>query len=222
MNYSYIGSSYTTSTRTQIVAEPIKLDGNEVIVFLANGDMDVLDWVYDFYKPAYLNWASRKFPTVNPQDLLDSWHDVVIAFYEQVSSHKLITLSCELKTFLFTIGYRVLIKKHKKMQKLLPGDEEDERLLNELVYPYLEEDDPWADQKELLLKAVNELPAQSKQILMLRFIDGKSLKDISEIVNYSSLNALSVTISRSLKRLKESIQENLELKQHGGKRAGID
>ncbi|MCC7027419.1 MAG: sigma-70 family RNA polymerase sigma factor, partial [Saprospiraceae bacterium] len=56
-----------------------------------------------------------------------------------------------------------------------------------------------------------ELPPQSKQVLMLRFIEGKSLKDISQILNYGSLNVLSATISRSLKRLKENIKMNLEL-----------
>lgn len=47
---------------------------------------------------------------------------------------------------------------------------------------------------------------------MLRFIDGKSLKDISEIVHYNSLNVLSATISRSLKLLKSKIHDKLEIK----------
>lgn len=67
------------------------------------------------------------------------------------------------------------------------------------------------ERKDLLLNAINELPSQSKQVLMLRFIEGKSLKDISQILNYGSLNVLSATISRSLKRLKENIKMNLEI-----------
>jgi len=57
---------------------------------------------------------------------------------------------------------------------------------------------------------------------MLRFIDGKALKDISEIVKYNSLNVLSATISRSLKLLKTKIQGKQELKNHAGERSRMD
>lgn len=85
------------------------LDGNTIISLISQGNMEVLDQVYTTYKPAYLNWARQRFPSTNQQDIVDSWHDSIIAFYEQVISKKLVTLSCELRTYLFTIGYRSLL-----------------------------------------------------------------------------------------------------------------
>ena len=170
--------------------------------------MEVLDQVYTTYKPAYLNWARQRFPSTNQQDIVDSWHDSIIAFYEQVISKKLISLTCEIKTYLFTIGYRSLLKKHKKIQKIFDDEEIDKKLIDASLNLFFEEEDPLKEQKEMLLKEINQLPTQSQQILMLRFIEGKSLKDISEIVIYNSLNVLSATISRSLKLLKNKIQNN--------------
>ncbi len=184
------------------------LDGNTIISLIAQGNMEVLDQVYTTYKPAYLNWARQRFPSTNQQDIVDSWHDSIIAFYEQVISKKLVTLSCELRTYLFTIGYRSLLKKHKKIQKIFDDEEIDKKLIDASLNLFFEEEDPLKEQKEMLLKEINQLPTQSQQILMLRFIEGKSLKDISEIVNYNSLNVLSATISRSLKLLKTKIQNN--------------
>ncbi|MFZ1378877.1 MAG: sigma-70 family RNA polymerase sigma factor [Saprospiraceae bacterium] len=184
------------------------LDGNTIISLISQGNMEVLDQVYTTYKPAYLNWARQRFPSTNQQDIVDSWHDSIIAFYEQVISKKLVTLSCELRTYLFTIGYRSLLKKHKKIQKIFDDEEIDKKLIDASLNLFFEEEDPLKEQREMLLKEINQLPTQSQQILMLRFIEGKSLKDISEIVNYNSLNVLSATISRSLKLLKTKIQNN--------------
>lgn len=198
------------------------LDGNAIISLIVQSNMEVLDQVYASYKPAYLNWARQRYPSANQQDIVDSWHDAVIAFYEQVITKKLITLTCELKTYLFTIGYRSLLKKHKKIQEIIEDKEIDKHFLGASIHLFFEEEDPLMEQKKILLKAINELPTQSQQILMLRFIDGKSLKDISEIVKYNSLNVLSATISRSLKLLKTKIQGKKELKNHAGERSRMD
>lgn len=189
-----------------------ELDANATISSIADGKIEILDKVYDTYKPSYLTWAKKQFSGVNQDDILDSWHDAVIAFYEQVRSKKLVHIQYSLKTYLFTIGYRSLIKKNKKSLKITENQEIDKHLVGEAINLFFEEEDPMIEQKKILLKAINELPAQSQQILMLRFIDGKSLKDISEMVHYNSLNVLSATISRSLKLLKTKIREKIDVK----------
>ncbi len=187
------------------------LDGNAIIAQLIKGEMSILDKVYDHYKPEYLKWAEKKYPGLNPEDFLDSWHDAIIAFYEQVAANKLKSIQYELKTYLFTIGYRILIRKHKKMQEIIDDEYIDTQMIIESMEYFKATEDLTEERKDLLLNAINELPPQSKQVLMLRFIEGKSLKDISQILNYGYLNVLSATISRSLKRLKENIKMNLEL-----------
>ena len=97
------------------------------------------------------------------------------------------------------------------MQEIIDDEYIDTQMSIESMEYFTATEDLSEERKDLLLNAINELPPQSKQVLMLRFIEGKSLKDISQILNYGSLNVLSATISRSLKRLKENIKMNLEL-----------
>ena len=65
------------------------------------------------------------------------------------------------------------------------------------------------ERRTLLIQAVDELPEQSRRILMQRFVEGKSIPDIMETMGYTSVNAVSVTLSRSLKKLKDSIGERM-------------
>ena len=83
---------------------------NALLLSLSQGNMAVLDQLYDLHRDDFLRWAGQRFHVKNRDDLLDAWHDTMIMFYEQVRDKKLVNLTCEIKTYLFTIGYRRLLK----------------------------------------------------------------------------------------------------------------
>lgn len=176
---------------------------------LAAGDMAVLDQIYDTYRDDFLRWAKSKFPTAGRDDLLDAWHDTMIMFYEQVRDRKLTHLTCELKSYLFLIGNRRLIKMHKKAERTDLVDELDANIQIEESINALEWEEMEMERRMLLTQAVDELPEQSKRILMQRYVEGKSIPDIMETMGYTSVNAVSVTLSRSLRQLKERIGERM-------------
>lgn len=172
---------------------------------LAAGDMAVLDQIYDTYRDDFLRWAKSKFTEAGRDDLLDAWHDTMIMLYEQVRDRKLTHLTCELKSYLFLIGNRRLIKMHKKAAKTDLVDEIDANIQIEESINALEWEEMDDVRRTLLTQAVDELPEQSKRILIQRYVEGKSIPVIMEAMGYTSVNAVSVTLSRSLKQLKERI-----------------
>ena len=176
---------------------------------LAAGDMAVLDQIYDTHRDDFLRWAKSKFPTAGRDDLLDAWHDTMIMFYEQIRDRKLTHLTCELKSYLFLIGNRRLIKMHKKAEKTDLVDEIDANIQIEESINALEWEEMDTERRTLLTQAVDELPEQSKRILMQRYVEGKSIPDIMEAMGYTSVNAVSVTLSRSLRQLKERIGQRM-------------
>ncbi len=180
-----------------------------LIQSLSDGDMAVLDQIYDTYRDDFLRWSKSRFQSADRTDLLDAWHDTMIMFYEQVRDRRLTHLTCELKTFLFLIGYRRLINMHKKAEKTdLVGEINANILIDECINVY-EWDEMEEEKRTILLVAVNELPEQSRQILVQRFIEGKSVTQIMEAMGYTSVNAVSATLSRSLKRLKQTITQRM-------------
>lgn len=174
---------------------------------LAAGDMAILDHLYDTYRNDFLRWAGQRFTIKNRDDLLDAWHDTMIMFYEQVRDRKLTHLSCEIKTYLFTIGYRRLLKMHKRNEKIDLVDEFDANNDIDESINVLEDEKMHEEHQYILHQAVNELPEKSRQILVMRFMEGKSIPQIMAHMGYESENAVSVTLSRGLKKLKEIITE---------------
>jgi RNA polymerase sigma-70 factor (ECF subfamily) len=174
--------------------------------------LEVFDQIYDDYKADFIRSASRKFPAVPTEDLIDAWQDTVISFYEQVQSAKLRILSCSIRTFLFLLGYRYIIKYKRHYLKETSTDVQSEEFMAEVSMVEAQWNDPWEDEKEIMIKAVSELPPQSRKMLMLRYQDGKSIDEIKDEMQYSSTNAVSVTLSRNLKKLKEIIESKLALR----------
>lgn len=182
--------------------------GDALLLSLSSGNMDVLDALYDQYRDDFLRWSGQRFQ-VNRDDLLDAWHDTMIMFYEQVRDKKLTRLTCEVKTYLFTIGYRRLIKIHKAAKKT---DLKEEFDANENIDDSInisEAEELSEKQRKAMIKAVEQLPEKSRQILNMRYLEGKSIPRIMEEIGYESENAVSVTLSRALKKLKELLTDRM-------------
>jgi RNA polymerase sigma-70 factor (ECF subfamily) len=168
--------------------------------------MEAFDRIYDMYWDDFIKSASYKFKQVPREDIIDAWQDTVISFFEQIRSEKLNTLTCSLRSFLFLLGFRYILKYKRHYIKESATDSFEEEMIKEVSQIELESNDPWNHEKEMLRNAVEELPEQSRRLLILRYIDGKSIEEIMKLMQYTSVNAVSVTLSRNLKRLKEIIE----------------
>jgi RNA polymerase sigma factor (sigma-70 family) len=189
------------------VMEDVKPTPNSLLQSLASGDMSILDRLYDAHRDDFLRWAGHRFVVKNRDDLLDAWHDTMIMFYEQVRDRKLTNLTCEIKTYLFTIGYRRLLKIFKRNEKIDLVEEFDANNDIDESINVLESEKMQEEHQRILQEAVQELPEKSRQILVMRFMEGKSIPQIRAQMGYESENAVSVTLSRGLKKLKEIITE---------------
>jgi len=145
-----------------------------LIQSLSDGDMAVLDQIYDTYRDGFLRWSKSRFQSADRADLLDAWHDTMIMFYEQVRDRKLTHLT----------WYRRLIRMHKVAEKIDLADEVNANIQIDESINTLESEEMDNERRTLLIQAVNELPEQSRRILMLRFVEGKSVSDIMETMGY--------------------------------------
>ncbi len=187
-----------------------KTTADTLLHSLSGGNMAVLDQLYDDYRDDFIRWATQRFHIQNRDDLIDAWHDTMIMFYENVRDKKLTHLTCEVKTYLFTIGYRRLLKMHDKLKRTDLVEEFNANInIDESINVY-EYEEVTEQQQTILKDAVKELPEKSRQILVMRFMDGKSVPEIMKALGYTSENAVSVTLSRGLKKLKEIISERMD------------
>ncbi len=110
------------------------------------------------------------------------------------------------KTFLFTVAHNLIIDiyRKKKMSSL-------DNLIDSGFNPESTEDLDPEKKAEIseVLKYVNRLPDNYKQVLILRFVEDLGPQEIAQIIGESE-NNVSVRINRGLSKLKEIM--NLSIK----------
>ncbi|MCB0598877.1 MAG: hypothetical protein KDD28_32700, partial [Phaeodactylibacter sp.] len=86
-------------------------------------------------------------------------------------------------------------------------DEIDDALVKDPVFQAFPEEEPQAEERASLMAAMKEVSPQCGELLKQRFFLEKSIPEMQQALNYQSANALSVSLSRCLKRLKEIITD---------------
>ncbi|MBK7881917.1 MAG: sigma-70 family RNA polymerase sigma factor [Saprospiraceae bacterium] len=177
---------------------------------LKSGNMQAFDQIYLLYRDDFVRTARHRFSSMPEADIVDAWQDALVSFFEQISSGRLHTLSCSIKSFLYLIGFRYIMKSHHLNLKTDHVESFSDKAEN---LHFAEEMDlmPELNDEQILLNArIKELPEQSKRMLLLRYVDGKSIPEIAQEMNYQSDNSVSVTLSRTLKKLKELLEKDVK------------
>lgn len=177
-------------------------DDYEILEALRLGNVDAFDQIYIMYREDFLKNAAYKFNQIPKEDLVDAWQDSVIAFFTQIRSGKINNLSCSLRSYLFLIGYRYIIKYNRRYIKESSIESVQTELNSQSSILELEWEKPFAEEKEILNTVLELLPEQTRRMLVLRYIEEKTIEEIKQELNYSSPNAVSVSLSRGLAKLR--------------------
>ena len=168
--------------------------------------MEAVESLYADYREDFFRWAGRRFQAPR-QDFEDAWQEAVFAFYEQVASRKLATLRYSARTWLFAVGHRRLLNYHRKTRRIFWKDEIDDALVKDPVFQSFPEEEPQAEERASLMAAMQVVSPQCGELLKQRFFLERSIPEMQGALGYQSTNALSVSLSRCLKRLKEIITD---------------
>lgn len=173
---------------------------------IRSGEKHAVQEIYMRNRPVFLKWSARKFPGLSGADREDAWHDTIIAFILNVRSGRLKELHTQLTTYLFSIGEHILLKK-------LGRDKREQVIVHRISQTPAHEDGPVVDAeaernrlKALMHEAVAGLPAQQQRMVVLRYIEARSIPEIRMIMGYESDNAVRVTLSRAVKQIREQIK----------------
>lgn len=164
--------------------------------------------LYAAYREDFFRWAGRRFQATR-QDFEDAWQEAVTALFEQVTSGKLTTFRTSPRVWLFAVGYRQLLKRNRKTKRILWRDAIDEALLKDVQLLDFEWDEPTSDEWALVEQAMQSISPQCREILVKRFYEGIKIPEIKTLLGHNSENTTSATLSRCLKKLKETVLEML-------------
>jgi RNA polymerase sigma factor (sigma-70 family) len=191
------------------------MDDNEILRRIKEDDPRVISTVYRKYHGEFINFVRKGFPKLNRESAEDAYNECFQALYRNVKQGKLVSLKCELKTYLFQIGkYKVVDELNRRTKsgnnkniEYLPPEEM-------LDLDYFEEKDVQTKKTRLLDEVVSKLTDPCKSLLILFWYQEKSDKEIVASTAYGSTETVKNQRSRCMKTLKkiyldELVSENM-------------
>ena len=170
-------------------------DEELVRLILKNGDTVLFEEIYDRY-------ASRVFQkclsfTKNPAEAKDLAHDVIVKLFLSLN---MFNEKSRFSTWLYAVTYNYCVDYQNKKAKQITLQEELKTQLN--VFEGVESSDALLLEINLqtLSSLLNEISISEKTILLMKYQDGLSIKEIAEITN-SGESAIKMKLKRSKAKL---------------------
>jgi len=179
-----------------------KLNGDEIIKRLYNSDDKLFEDLYICLENIVIGW-SIKHALISKEDALELYHVVFIIFIENIQNGKLKNLYVAPSTYLISIAKRKLSEISKRKGKLLL-DDSIEDLKRDLEEFQLSQDNKlWEEQFLLFEKAFLKLNEKCQNILIWKYFDNLSFKEIALKLKLKSANVARSEKHRCVLKVRE-------------------
>ncbi|MDX2304647.1 MAG: hypothetical protein NW226_17695 [Microscillaceae bacterium] len=147
------------------------------------GDIKALGNVYEACKVYFMKYVTSRYPLLKEREMLeDIYHEVILIFYQNVVSEKLVRLESRLSTYIVSVGVFYLINIIKVLNK-------ESKFLEEFEIKELEFDESFLD-PEIIEPLVKELEVHIKKLdegceALIRnfFYEKKKIQEIAKEMN---------------------------------------
>ena len=163
--------------------------------------------IYRTYQAEFIG-LTAKYSRLDREQLADVFQDAAIILIQNVRSGKLSELTSSLKTYLFGIGKKLLLKRHATPVR--------ETFLPEINESHVNGIDPTVHQAmelnetgQFLQKALHQLGPVCNRLLTLTFYDGLRSAAIADEMGYSDETVVRVQRLRCIRRLRELVKGKL-------------
>ena len=177
-------------------------EDKDLISKLKEGNEEVLKQVYQANEQGFIKWATYHF-TVDVSQAQDVFQLSVIALYQNAQKGSLQTLTCSLKTYLFSIGRKLLLKLKRKeirSETVSYEDIRDQDIPDE-IYASLTDDSK-------LHSVVDMLGEPCRTILQKFYFHELSMQEITKETGYKSEAVVRKKKHQCMQKLKKVIADH--------------
>ena len=184
-----------------------ELDTDTILKRIKNGDEKLFTALYEAYRKDFLKFGLKYLK--DDTQILDTYQDAFIAFYENVRAEKITSLHSSVKTYVFSIGKFMLIKKFKLEIKQVA---EEDIAGFEFVDNTLLEREEISHTQQVIRAAIEQLGEKCRQLLVYYYYRKYRMTVIAERLQYKNVNVVKSKKNRCMTTLKGIIeQQNKEL-----------
>lgn len=175
-------------------------DDVDIISKLREGNKEVLEAIYRNNEVVFINWALNHY-AVDSNQAKDIFQLSVITLYQNAREGKLQQLTCSVKTYLFAIAKRLLLKLKSREVRIDTSSYEATGALEvpDEIYATLVD-------SQKINAILDQLGEPCKGILEKFYFEGMSMLEIAKTTHYKSEGVLRKKKHQCMQRLKEIVK----------------
>ena len=177
---------------------------DEQIVVLTLKNQDYYLCIMKRYEAKLLNYI-LKISNISREDGEDILQEVFVKAYQNLNDFD---LNFKFSNWIYSIAHNTTIsvfRKKKVRPQTVPWEDED---LNNILESTLDVENTSLQKLtyKQILKIINQLPLKYKDVLILKFVEGKDYQEISDILR-KPMGTIATLINRAKKSLKQELKK---------------
>ena len=177
---------------------------DEQIVVLTLKNQDYYLCLMKRYEAKLLNYI-LKISDINKEDAEDILQEVFIKAYQNLNDFD---LNFKFSNWIYSIAHNATISAFRKKKVRPQTVSWEDKDLNNILESTLEAENTSLQKLtyKQILKIINQLPLKYKDVLILKFIEGKDYREISDIL-HKPMGTIATLINRAKKSLKQELKK---------------
>lgn len=180
---------------------------SEILIRLKHHPNEVMVELYRDYRKEFLSWALKNFGA-EEADALDCFQDAMIAFYRNVVNGKIKELTSSVKTYIFSIGKNMLLRKFKSQNRevYLTNENGIEPSINDFSTMELYRGNTIENRIADIVKTLRD---PCKSILRYFYFRGFTMEEIAEEMQYKNAQTVKAQKVRCIKEVQNLVHRKM-------------
>ena len=177
---------------------------DEQIVVLTLKNQDYYLCLMKRYEAKLLNYI-LKISNINREDAEDILQEVFIKTYQNLNDFD---LNYKFSNWIYSIAHNATISAFRKKKVRPQTVSWEDKDLNNILESTLDVENTSLQKLtyKQILKIINRLPLKYKDVLILKFMEGKDYREISDIL-HKPMGTIATLINRAKKSLKQELKK---------------
>jgi len=177
---------------------------DEQIVVLTLKNQDYYLCLMKRYEAKLLNYV-LKISNISREDAEDILQEVFVKAYQNLNDFD---LNFKFSNWIYSIAHNTTISAFRKKKVRPQTVSWEDKDLDNILKSTLDVEDTSLQKLTYkhILKKINQLPLKYKDVLILKFVEGKDYREISDIL-HKPMGTIATLINRAKKSLKQELEK---------------
>ncbi len=177
---------------------------DEQIVVLTLKNQDYYLYIMKRYEAKLLNYI-LKISNISKEDAEDILQEVFVKAYQNLNDFD---LNFKFSNWIYSIAHNATISAFRKKRVRPQTISWEDKDLNNILKSTLDIEDTSLQKLSYkqIVKIINQLPLKYKDVLILKFMEGKDYREISDIL-HKPMGTIATLINRAKKSLKQELKK---------------